>query len=79
MKHALISEGDARIKAMISIAESEPGIPISPGQMDADPLLLNCLNGTVDLKVGKLRTHDRADLITRLAPGSLTPRPPAPI
>jgi putative DNA primase/helicase len=65
---ALKSEGDQRIKGMIRLAESEPGIPIIPGMMDANSWLLNCENGTVDLTTGTLRGHDRADLITRLAP-----------
>ncbi len=65
--HALRSEHDSRIKGMVSLAESEPGIPISPAQMDANPWLLNCLSGTINLKTGVHRPHDRADLITRLA------------
>src|SRR5215211_2857660 len=35
---------------------------------DADPYLLNVQNGTVDIRSGKLRPHDRADLITKIAP-----------
>jgi putative DNA primase/helicase len=30
--------------------------------------LLNCLNGTIDLKTGTLQKHNREDLITKLAP-----------
>jgi putative DNA primase/helicase len=37
-------------------------------ELDRDPWALNCPNGTLDLRSGKLRTHDPADLITRLAP-----------
>lgn len=37
------------------------------GMFDADPWLFNCRNGTVDLRTGKLRPHDAADLITRYA------------
>lgn len=33
--------------------------------MDADPYVLNCPNGTVDLRTGKLREHDQRDLITK--------------
>jgi len=53
---------------MLSLAESEPGIPIAPDQFDTDPWLLNCLNGTIDLKNGELRPHNRDDLITRMVP-----------
>ncbi len=77
--HALRSEHDARIKGMLSLAESEFGIPVSPAEMDANPWLLNCLNGTIDLKTGQLRPHDRADLITRLAPVEFDPRASCPL
>lgn len=56
------------MKAALFCAQSEPGIPILPAQFDADPLLLNCLNGTIDRRTGKLSSHDRTDFITKLAP-----------
>jgi len=34
-------------------------------RFDCDPLLLNCLNGTIDLRTGQLRAHSPADLITK--------------
>ena len=68
LKHAVRSEGCQRIKAMVTLAESEPGIPIVPAQLDTDPFLLNCHNGTVDLRTGELQPHRREDLITKLAP-----------
>lgn len=71
--HARRSESEARLKAMIELAKSEPGIPVTPSQLDADPWALNVLNGTIDLKTGKLRPHDRADLITKIAPAEYDP------
>jgi putative DNA primase/helicase len=62
------SEARARIDAMIALAESEPGIPIKPQEMDADPWLLNCLNGTIDLRTGECPKHRREDFLTKLAP-----------
>jgi P4 family phage/plasmid primase-like protien len=62
------SECGARIELMLRRAAAEEGIPVLPGDLDQDPWLLNCLNGTIDLKTGKLRPHRRADLITKLAP-----------
>jgi len=35
---------------------------------DADPWLLNCLNGTIDLRTGQLREHRCEDMLTKLAP-----------
>ena len=61
-------EKSATVTSMLKLAQSEPDIPILPEDMDADPFLFNVLNGTVDLRTGNLRPHDRADTITKLAP-----------
>lgn len=34
-------------------------------QVDADPLLLGCTNGVLDLRTGKLRAHKRTDFLTQ--------------
>ena len=66
--HAMKSEAEPKIAAMISLARSEPGIPVLPKQLDADPWLLNVQNGTINLHTGELREHRPEDLITKLAP-----------
>jgi putative DNA primase/helicase len=53
-----------RISSMLSMAESE--IFVRPADLDTDPYALNFLNGTVDLRTGQLRPHDRSDYITKL-------------
>jgi putative DNA primase/helicase len=65
-KWAIRSESETRIQAMLSLAQSEPGMPVTTEELDRDPMLLNCLNGTIDLRTGKLRPHDRHDRITRV-------------
>jgi putative DNA primase/helicase len=72
------SETAGARSAMVKLAESEPGVPILPDDMDADPFLFNVLNGTVDLRTGQLRPHDRRDNITKLAPVSFDPEAAAP-
>ena len=67
-KHAIRSESDSRLRAMITLAKSERDIPVKPEQLDSDPWLFTCLNGTIDLKTGKLLPHNRDHLITQLAP-----------
>jgi putative DNA primase/helicase len=67
VEHALQSQAAPRIKAMIDLARSEPGVAVSPDELDADPWALNVLNGTVDLRTGELRCHRREDLITKIA------------
>lgn len=66
-KHATYSEKRERRAAMVALAQSEPGIPVIPSELDADPYAFNVNNGTVDLSTGELRPHDRDDLITKLA------------
>lgn len=47
-------------------------------EFDRDRYLLNCLNGTVDLRTGGLRAHDPADYITRCVPHVYDPSARAP-
>jgi putative DNA primase/helicase len=62
------SEDCARLKAMLFLATSEPPITILPDALDQDAMLLNCPNGTLDLRTGKLREHRQEDYITKLCP-----------
>jgi putative DNA primase/helicase len=70
ISHCLRSEAAPRLNAQLDLARSEPGIPILPGDLDADPWLLNVANGTLDLRTGKLRDHCRGALLTKLCPTS---------
>jgi putative DNA primase/helicase len=65
-KHAMRSEGDARVRAMLNRAMAEPGVSITTRDLDADPWLLTVANGTLDLRTAELREHVREDLITKL-------------
>ena len=49
---------------MISLARSEPGTPVLPKQLDADPWLLNVRNGTTNLRTGQPHGHRPADRTT---------------
>ena len=64
---------DKHVKAMLNQAASEPGIPVLPAQLDQNHWLLNCPNGTVALRTGTVRSHDRTDLITALCPTPFNP------
>lgn len=50
------------------IALSRHRVTVLPDQLDVDPWLFNVRNGTLDLRTGELREHDRADRITKMAP-----------
>jgi putative DNA primase/helicase len=54
-----------RIMAMLKLARSEPGMPVTERDLDADPLLLGVKNGVVDLKTGHLLWNHPDMLITR--------------
>jgi P4 family phage/plasmid primase-like protien len=68
VKWGLASESATKIQAMIKLTESEEGIAVSPDSLDLNPWLLNCKNGTIDLRTGQLKDHDLSDLITKVIP-----------
>jgi putative DNA primase/helicase len=77
-KYALRSQSAPRLKAMIELAKTEPGIPVVPEQLDADPWLLNVRNGTLDQHTGVLRSHRRENRIMKLAPVVYHPQATCP-
>lgn len=72
------SESEARRKAMLACAQSEPGIPVQPEDLDQNHWLLNLENGTLNLKNGRLKPHSPGDLITKFIPISHHPPMKAP-
>lgn len=65
-KHARASQSRSRLDAMLAVAQSELPIPVRHESLDADPWLLNCENGVVDLRrTGKLLPHDAGLLLTK--------------
>lgn len=75
---AKASQSRGRIDAAVALAESEPAVSVRSDGFDANPWLLNCNNGTVDLRTGTLRPHAREDLLTRLAPVAYDPAAACP-
>ncbi|MFC1835038.1 phage/plasmid primase, P4 family [Thermodesulfobacteriota bacterium] len=70
---ALKSQDQRSIKRMVDSAKSEPGMLVEPDVFDQDPYALNVKNGTIDLKTGELRPHDRGDMITKVCPVDFDP------
>lgn len=79
IKHAVRSEGEARLSAMVTLAQSEPGVPVQNSELNSNQWLFNCSNGTVDLKTGKLLPHKREDLLTIISPVNYDPHAPHPL
>jgi putative DNA primase/helicase len=75
--HAMKSESDAKIKAIISLARDE--VSVAPEDLDQDPWLLTCENGTIDLQTGEFLFHNREHLITQLAPVIYDPDAECPL
>jgi putative DNA primase/helicase len=65
------------IRDILSIAA--PGMTIRDQDLDKDPNLLNCQNGTLDLKTGILRPHDRNDYCSRIASTDYLPDADCPM
>ncbi|GAI16793.1 unnamed protein product, partial [marine sediment metagenome] len=76
VKHAVRSESEARLTAMVNLAQSEPGIPVQNKELNSNPWFFNCLNGTVNLRTGELLPHNREDLITIRVPVNYDPMAP---
>jgi putative DNA primase/helicase len=64
VRWAMHSQAEPRLRAMLTVAGTEEGIALAPDDLDANPWLLSCDNGTLDLRSGELRPNDPADLIS---------------
>ncbi|GAH44402.1 unnamed protein product, partial [marine sediment metagenome] len=79
LKHAVGSEKKDRRAAMVDLAISEPNITVELDELDSDPWLFCCKNGTIDLKTGKLLPHKKEDLITKMSPVEYSPDAECPL
>jgi len=68
----------SRIDALVTELRSVPGVKVLTESFDASHHLLNFRNGTVDLRTGRLRPHDKADLLTVLLPMDYDPEAQCP-
>lgn len=78
-KYLKNSEQIARIRAAIALAQTEPNIPVLSADMDSDPWALNCPNGIVDLRTGRLSDHDPAKLNTNITSIVYDPKAKCPV
>lgn len=65
LAHIKSSLSTAKLRAAIDNAQSEEGMMVEPDAFDRDIWLLNCANGTIDLRTGQIRSASRADLLTK--------------
>lgn len=57
----------------IYLKEAQSVYPVSMEEFDADRYLLNCENGTLDLRTMQSRDHDLEDRLTKMAHVSYDP------
>lgn len=69
--HCKRSESRGKIMAMIELAQ--PLCPVLPEEMDSDSWLLNCQNGVVNLRTGKIAPHDPALMLGKITMGAYRP------
>jgi len=63
-KHAVSCQERKKLADMVDLAQSEENVSIETTAFDKDDFLLNCANGIVDLKTGKLFPHARSKYMT---------------
>jgi P4 family phage/plasmid primase-like protien len=78
LKWAMQSAKVERISAMLKLAQGEPGLPVTPGELNTHSMMLTVENGDLDLRTGLLVPHDRERLSTKLAPVTYDPNAACP-
>lgn len=63
-KHAKRSNMRSGLNAVLEIAQRKKAVTMD--EFDREPELLNCQNGTLNLRTGELMPHDRRHRITRI-------------
>ncbi|MGG7570356.1 phage/plasmid primase, P4 family [Streptomyces sirii] len=77
-RHVLNSQQANKVKAMVDMLTSIPGVYATVGQFDARPDLLAFRNAVVDLRTGQARPHDPADMNTFYVDVDYNPATQAP-
>jgi putative DNA primase/helicase len=70
---ARASESYSAVTNALNFASTEPGIRITAAELDQHPNLLNCPNGVVNLRDGKILRHNKDFMITKLCPWPYLP------
>lgn len=71
-------ESSAGVSGALTLASTEEGIVVTPDDLDADPYLVNCRNGVLDLRTGNLAPHEPGLLLTRMTGAAFDPGAPTP-
>lgn len=78
LKYALAAERATPLKGATTMAQGTAALRTETETLDASPFLLNFINGTVDLRDGKLRPARLEDRITKMVPLDFDPTATCP-
>lgn len=67
------NESSSAVNAVLNLAGTELPVAVAHGELDADPMLINCTNGVLDLRTMKLGGHDPALLLTKVTRAAYRP------
>src|SRR5262249_42137151 len=73
LRNAKRAESAGGIAGALTLAGTEIEVVVTPDDLDADPFLLNCRNGVLDLRTGQLGPHDPALLLTKITGAAYQP------
>ena len=62
-----VSKWQQRSKRETILKDAKSVHPVNWSEFDSDPMLFNCLNGTLDLNSGQFHLHNPSDLLTKLS------------
>ena len=76
LKHTAASSAIFKVNAMIEAAKGR--MCISVNMLDANPMLFNVQNGTLNCETGEIRSHNRLDYLTKISPCHYDPKATCP-
>jgi len=71
-------ESFAGVSGALTLAGTEIEVVVTPDDLDADPFLLNCANGVLDLRTGVLGPHHPGLLQTKMTGAAYDPEASGP-
>ncbi|MGK5728198.1 phage/plasmid primase, P4 family [Streptomyces sp. URMC 124] len=77
-KHVMRSQESSKVKGMVDMLASIPGVYATVDAFDAQPDLLAFRNAVVDLRTGQARPHDPGDMNTFFVDVDYNPQAQAP-
>ena len=77
LRWAMQSQTEQKIGAMLALAEDD--LPARVDDFDSNPWVLNCSNGMLDLKTGRLQPHNSSERITKTSGAAYDPAAQCPL